>query len=751
MILDTKTNHSAESDSMTRPHAGAQKANMEHVLNASGIDPRTVSYVEMHGTGTQVGDAVEMESVLGVFDPKTALKPRSADQALYLGSAKANVGHGEGVSGVTSLIKVLLMLRNNTIPPHCGIKAGSVINHTYPTDLKERNIRIAFQPTPWQRRDTHARRALVNNFSAAGGNTAMLLEDAPTRISSAAKDPRSSHVVTISAKSAASLKGNVQSMLDYLNIDHDEEITLSHLSYTTTARRMHYLHRVAVTGSDIATIKDKLRLALTRGDGMTRSKSKPNIIFAFTGQGAQYMGMAKQLFESVSSFRSDILAFDQLARSQGFPTFKHIFTTSEGDIGEFPPVVVQLSGTCMQMALARLWKSYGIDPDVLVGHSLGEYAALNIAGVLSDADTIQLVGTRAELLQKLCRRGTHAMLAVKASTERISALLTEFEVACINGPEDTVLGGSNDQISKHQTILGRNNIKSTILQVPYAFHTSQIDPILEIFKSGAAGVAFQKPSVPVICPLLGNVVTEAGTFCPEYLARHCRGAVNMRGSLEFAKSNGIITERTFVIEIGPHPVVTAMVKATLEQQTISLPTLQRNRDAWNCITSALEVLYSSSHDIQWVEFHRDFASSQKVLHLPAYKWDLKEYWIKYSGWCVTKGNPGATGIPQATESSSNNITKPTPKLETTTIHRLVEETIEAEKAVIVVESDFSRPDLNAIAQGHKVNQIPLCTPVRIILPTALMFSRLTDRLYSQFMLIWHSLWEGTFWIDSDPR
>ena len=717
VILDVKTNHSSESDSMTRPHVGAQKANMEHVFNSSGVDPRSVGYVEMHGTGTQVGDAVEMESVLSVFDPRTISKPRSGSQALYLGSAKANIGHGEGVSGVTSLIKVLLMLQNNEIPPHCGIKPGSQINHTFPTDLKERNIRIAFEPTAWERTATDVRRALINNFSAAGGNTAMLLEDAPNQTSPLIRncDPRTWHLVTVSAKSPASLKGNIHSLLKYLNIKRDTEVSLSHLSYTTTSRRMHHQHRIALSGFDIAGIKNLLEEALERGHGMTRSKSKPSIVFAFTGQGSQYLGMGRQFFDAISSFRGDIIRFDQLARSQKLPSFKHIFTTTEGDLGEFSPAVVQIATTCMQMALSRLWRSYGVIPELVVGHSLGEYAALNISGVLSDADTIFLVGTRAELLQKCCKRGTHAMLAVKASIKTISSILTDFEVACINGPDDTVLGGSIDLIRKQQNVLGKSNLKSTILQTPYAFHTSQVDPILDTFITEAKGIVFHKPTVPVISPLLGSIVTEIGIFGPAYLSRHCREAVNMQASLESAKREGYIKANEFVLEIGPHPVVSSMFKATLGQQTVTFPSMHRNKDAWMVLSAALAALYAGSHEVDWVEYHTDFKSSQKVLQLPAYSWDLKEYWIKYENdWCVTKGVHSMTPLLQSLQSSEKYIALPTPKLESTTVHRLVEETIEDQNAVIVVESDFSRPDLNAIAQGHKVNQIPLCTPVREI-------------------------------------
>lgn len=720
VILAAKMNHSGDSNSITRPDVGAQRAIFENILNSTGVDPYDVSYVEMHGTGTQVGDAVEMQSVLDTFAPEGTYRGRrNKDKALYLGTAKANIGHGEGASGVTSLAKVLLMMRQGTIPPHCGIKPGSRINHRYPTNLDERNVHIALESTPWCRAEGKSRRVLINNFSAAGGNTTLLLEDAPVQLfnHSGEKDPRSSHIVAVSAKSATSLKGNLKSLQQY--IERTQDLSLPQLSYTTTARRIHHQHRVIVSGSDITQVKTRLGEAFARGDS-TRAKPTPGIVFAFTGQGSQYLGMGKQFFEAFSQFRSNIHRFDQLAQSQGFPTFQQIFVAGAGDIGEFTPLAIQLATTCMQMALARLLASWGITATAVVGHSLGEYAALNVAGVISDSETIYLVGKRAELLQERCKRGTHSMLAVHASFMAVESLFSsagkKYEISCINGPEDTVLGGSNEQISSLQTTLTAHQLKTKIIQVPYAFHTSQVDPILETFEAIAHGVTFNKPSIPVICPLSAGIITEAGIFGPNYLRRHCRETVNMCGALQHAKEMQVMTDKTIVIEIGPHPVVTRMVKATLGPQITTFNTLQQDKDTWSLLTQMLSAFYSANANIKWQEYHRDFISSQKVLRLPAYSWNLKEYWIKYrNDWCLTKGDPTVI-----VDRKTTDVVQPS--LETTTVHRLVEETVEGQKATIIVESDFSRTDLNSIAKGHKVNQIPLTTPVSIISVFAANFS-----------------------------
>ncbi len=728
VISGAYTNHSAEAESITRPHVGAQRDIFRKILNHRGTDPYDLSYIEMHGTGTQAGDNSEMTSVLETFAPQTKAKRRE-DQKLYVGSAKANIGHGEAFSGVGSLAKVLLMMKNNTIPPHVGIKTK--INHRFPTDLADRNVLIAKAPTPWEKPTGGLRKVMINNFSAAGGNSALLVEDAPPEKHSSKPDPRSSHVVVASAKSAVSLKGNLESLISLLSKDSDDSLLLPRLSYTTTARRMQHTHRVMVSGSNLNDIKSKLQTAIDESHGITRPPAAPKLLFTFTGQGSQYPGMGKQLYENFSSFRSDVRRLDHLAHSQGFPPIIPIITASGGYIGDFEPVVVQVATTCLEIALSQLWVSWGIVPHAVVGHSLGEYAALNAAGVLSEADTICLVGKRAQLLQEQCKRATHSMLAVKSPLKNIESLLKgkKYEVACINSPDDTVLSGKNEDIQTAQKILARKKVKTTTLKVPYAFHSSQVDPILKDLEFFAQGVTFQKPNVPVLCPLHASVIRESGTYGPAYLSAHCRQPVNILGAIESAIEANLVTDTSLVLEIGPQPVVSGFVKTTLGSKTATLASMQRGKDTWTVLTDTLSKLYAAGLEIKWAEYHRDFASSHKVLSLPAYKWDLKSYWMQYvHDWSLRKGD---APVPAEEMLAAGTITKDSlpadaqpsekpkapkvekadvPKLESTTVHKVIEENIDDQKGSIIVESDLARPDMNPLTQGHKVNGVPLVTP-----------------------------------------
>ena len=523
----------------------------------------------------------------------------------------------------------------------------------------------------------------------------MLVADAPIRQRLEQEDPRSIHMVALTAKSKTAIADNVKSLLGFIK---KKSPSLPSLSYTTTARRIHHPYRVMACGTNLAEISSQLDNALAVVETRTWPKGVPSVAFAFTGQGSQYPGMAKELFR-FSTFRKDFGRFDSMAQKQDFPSIMPVVQDSAGDISDFAPLVVQLTSTCMQIAMARLWQSWGIEPMAVVGHSLGEYAALNVAGVLSDADTIYLTGKRAQLLQAKCARDTHAMLAVNSSVVELHKILEgmQFEIACKNAPTETVLSGTNEQIDKIYEFLASSGLKRTRLRVPYAFHSSQVETILEEFEDAARGATFNIPKIPVLCPLLGEVVSSGGVFNPSYLARHCREAVDFVGSIEAAKLN-VLSKNVTWVELGPHSVVSGLLRTNLGSVTV-LPTLQRNKDTWKVLASSLSNLYTSGADIRWAEYQRDFQDSLSVLRLPSYSWELQNYWMQYvNDWSLYKGDALFLSGSQA------------PGISTTCAQKLIEEKVDGDKITVVAESDLMREDLDPIVRGHRVNGVALCTP-----------------------------------------
>ncbi|KID61089.1 polyketide synthetase PksP, partial [Metarhizium hybridum] len=722
-ILGAYTNHSAEAVSITRPHSGAQRAIFSRILTSANVESSRVSYVEMHGTGTQHGDACEMDSVLNVFAPEGSRR----DETLYLGSVKANIGHGESASGISSLIKVLLMMQKSSIPRHVGIKTK--INRNFPLDLARRNVHIAMKDTPWPRPDPRdapsGRIAFVNNFGAAGGNSSVLVQDAPAASAAADDDPRPLHIVAVSAKTQTAFKNNLAALETYL--DAHPDVPLGSLSFTTTARRVHYGYRAAVTGSSVRDIREAFASAANADKCLSTAGSTTPVGFCFTGQGAQYLSMARELLVH-PQFLALVTGLEDIVRLQGFGSILDVLQgTADDPMEQLSPVKVQLAMSCLQMALGKFWMALGVSPDVLVGHSLGEYAAMNVAGMLSDADAVHLVGTRAALLSKYCSVGTHAMLAVKASADRVASLLGRpgLEIACVNGPEETVVAGPKDQIDSLAAVLNAQSVKTTLLKVQFAFHSAQVEPMLESFRQSCGSVRFKDPAVPLLSPLLGKVVRSAADLASpaDYLTRHCRETVNFRGCLLSAAEAEVVSDKTVWVEVGPHPVCGNMLKSTLGASSRTLPSLRRGEADWKVFTSTLTSLYNSGLAINWGEYHSGLTHNKQVLCLPFYKWELKSHWIPYvHDWCLTKGDAPPPPQPLA---SPAPVARQKPL--TTSVQDIIHEDYSGDEARITARSDIQHPDFREVLLAHKVNGQPVCSSAVYADMALTLFTRLLEQ------------------------
>ncbi|EHK20655.1 putative polyketide synthase [Trichoderma virens Gv29-8] len=741
-IISGATNHSAESISITQPHAGAQKDNYRQVLDSAGVNPLDVSYVELHGTGTQVGDAVESESVLDFFAPLG--QRRRSEQRLHLGAVKSNIGHGEAAAGIASLIKVLLMYQHSAIPRHVGIK--TTMNPVVAHHLANRNAGIMSENSPWLPKSNNTKRySVVNSFGAHGGNTTLLLEDAP--LARAEGDNRevlseaaTHQVVCISAKSKASLRGNISALLRHL--DAHQETELKDISYTTCARRIHHHIRIAVSVPNTVRLREFLEAAAENVDAHAKHVStakKRAAVFAFSGQGCFYQGAAEQLFQHAPLFRDQILQLDRIVCQLGYPS---VLATIVGDAANLnadgnsnnsssvgsetgyetptstddsstvaPPVtvesplVVQLALVVLQIALTQYWRLLGIKPDIVIGHSLGEYAAFVAAGVLSVADALYLVGKRAKLTLAACEPGSHIMLSVRgASTDRIAELCREseneyhYEVSCINGVTDIVVSGLQADMVALRDLLQDAGLKCLLLDIPFAFHSAQLQPILDDFEREAKRVTFKAPTIPVISPLLGQCVSKGQIINETYLRRATREPVNFVTALDAAAAEGLVDDKTVWIDIGLHPVCTSFVRNHYGKgATQTFASLRQGDNLLSTLPGSLAMLHCLGLPVAWNEYFASDEKSLRLIHLEPYQWNQKNYWIQYEGtWTLDKAHTGLGNTEKNKDSQC-------PSFFTSSAQQIISQEFTESVGRMTVLSNLVHPDLAGAASGHKIN------------------------------------------------
>ncbi|KAI2708485.1 hypothetical protein CBS147332_6546 [Penicillium roqueforti] len=696
IIEASATNYSAYAASITQPHAGAQEALFRKVLSQAGIQPGHVDYVELHGTGTQLGDSVEMASILNVLAPESNSTVRR--NPLYVGSIKANIGHGESASGISACIKALLLFQKQQIPPHIGIKSGR-LNRSFPS-LEKRGVKIADKLLPFPEISGRKKRILINNFGAAGGNSSFLLAEGNSHSKPPIPTPQQrDHVVTVTAKSEKSLLENLANLTDYL--EKNPHTSIEDLAYTTTARRVQHPLRVSLVTSNITQAKQAIHAASQHQPPKPSRKSE-NLVFVFTGQGSLFTKIGNDLFESNNTFRSYLMTLENIAIDHGFPTFLHEIVNGKEEFDTLTPVQTQLCHVAIQMALVKLWQSWNIKPSSVIGHSLGEYAALFAAGALSASDTLYLVGRRATLLEEMCTPSTHKMLAVKLPLCQLESTLRDrvhgFEVSCLNGPSDVVISGPTATVQEAEVLLKQKGIPCTTLSVPYAFHSSQVDPILAPLDQEVTSIPISCVRVPVFSTLLGSTVQVGNEIEPSYFTRHARQPVELFKALSTAKEDSIITADTTFLEVGPHPVCLNMIRPTLDSGTRLISSLHRSERNFTTISKSLAVLNDQGFSIDWTEYYNGFHSSPRMLNLPSYAFDEKNYWIPYrNDWLLQRYSKN---VPLPPKNSDNIMT--------TTVQRVVSSVVQGSNVSVSFESDLSDLHLHKLIAGHVLNGIALC-------------------------------------------
>lgn len=546
----------------------------------------------------------------------------------------------------------------------------------------------------------------------------LVVEEPPSPVEKVV-DPRSWHTVALSARTAVSLQNNRLRLLEYL--ERNPETKLADLAYTTTARRIHEPLRLAYTGRSIRDIVRQLRNEKSEVP-KTRPKAH-SCVFLFTGQGSQYAGMGVDLFRESQTFREMLLGYQEMATGVGLPQFIDLICKQELDMPNQSTTKVQLAIVALEIAVARTLESWGITPDVVIGHSLGEYSALCIAGVLSVSDVLVIVGSRAALMERSLPANTYAMLATSVNESCLQELFKEMKldsccVACVNTPSNTVVSGTLQDIRLLEAYMSKEGERTTLLRVPYGFHSSQLEPILEGLLQVAKGVHFSKPRIPIVSTLTGRVELDGCTFSPAYLLRQTRKKVDFLSALETCQAEGLCDNNTLWVEVGPDPVCLGLARRTLNiPASHSLPTLKSGENNWCTVSNALKKIYESGHSVNWVEFHKSYQSSVALLNLPSYAFDYTDFWSPYKEPELPSSYTSDHVDSEAMIVAPQLSGFPTPSLQ-----QVGEETIHGSTITTTFYSRISDKRLLEAIEGHIVNGKAVC-PLGIFHDMALTASK----------------------------
>lgn len=621
VIQGSALNQNGRGTGFTTPNGPAQQTVIRQALASAGVEAADIQYLEAHGAGTPLGDSIELESLGHVFG---ATHTRA--QPLLVGSAKTNIGHTEACAGLAGLIKVIQAMRHEAIPPHLHLRHPSP--HV-PWDELPIQVPVALLPWP---SNGKPRRAGISSFGYSGANAHIIVEEAPEAISVPSAPPPA-QLLTLSAASPAALTELSERYAGFLAQRPDTE--LADLCYTAHIGRQHQRVRLAAIGSTTAEFDPALRehrADTAQSSAVVADQPAADgpgaLAFLFTGQGAQYTGMGRQLYDTHPVFRRTLDNCTDILRDElEEPLLQVIYPASDGAqrtsrLDE--TAYTQPALFAVEYALYQVWESWGIRPDIVMGHSVGEYVAACVAGVFSLEAGLKLIAVRGRLMQELPPGG--AMVAAMASAEEVDAVLHDHRdqvaIAADNGPQSTVFSGAAEPVQQIAAGLRARGIKTRDLTVSHAFHSPLVEPMLDPFERIAESVTYASPRMGLVTNLTGELATAA-TVSAAYWRRHARQAVRFAAGMDTLRRHGV----DVYLEVGPNPTLLNMGRRCLPgDQGLWLSSLRRGREDWRELLHSLGSLYVHGADIDWPGFHR--AHPGRKMALPTYAFQRQSYWME---------------------------------------------------------------------------------------------------------------------------
>ncbi|NEN98357.1 MAG: acyltransferase domain-containing protein [Moorea sp. SIO3I7] len=642
VIKGSALNQDGRSNGLTAPNGPSQEAVIRQALANAGVAPAQINYVEAHGTGTPLGDPIEAEALGAVLS-----QDRSPNNPCIIGSAKTNIGHLESAAGIAGLIKVALSLHHGKIPPSLHFQTP---NPYIPFD--KLLLQVQQTLTPWPETDGLALAGL-SSFGFGGTNAHIILGQALQGDENLKKNKSvypgissSPYLLPLSARSPEALRAIAQEYQEFLApAASGSTASLSDICYTASVRRSDHDHRLSLVFQNCEELTEGLE-AFCSGEtysglswGRKQRNRRPKLVFVFSGQGPQWWGMGRELLSTEPVFSSTIEKCDQLLRSYANWSLLEELTANESTSRLAETEIAQPAIFALQVALAALWRSWGIEPKAIIGHSVGEVAAAHVAGALSLEDAVQVVFHRARFMQQ--GTGLGKMAAVELSVAEAEELLAKYagrlSIAAINSPTSLVLSGEAAALEEVLESLDQRQIFCKMMRVNYAFHSPQMEPFQEQLVRSLQGITPQTASIPIISTVTG-LAHEGENFDGAYWGRNIREPVRFAGAIDQL----IKTKHNLFVEISPHPVLGINISQCLKNSGKNgtvLPSLRRQQRERAVMLGSLGTLYSQGYPVDW---SRRYPSGGQCVSLPSYPWQRSRYWLDV--------------VPNSTEQESSGVT-----------------------------------------------------------------------------------------------